>query len=113
MTGVQTCALPISLTGLPNRATLQTEIDLAIRRAERHGYLVAILFVDIDRFKVINDTLGHSVGDKLLSQIGSRLHAGLRQEDIVTRHGGDEFVLLLKGTDADKRRQQSGGQGSG
>ncbi len=85
------------LTGLPNRATLQTEIDLAIRRADRHLHMVGVLFVDIDRFKVVNDTLGHSVGDKLLSQIGTRLRAGVRQDDIVTRHGGDEFVILLEG----------------
>lgn len=85
-----------ALTGLPNRVTLQAEIHQAMGRARRHNQLLAVIFVDIDRFKVINDTLGHSIGDKLLGQIGTRLHACVRQGDILTRHGGDEFIILLE-----------------
>jgi diguanylate cyclase (GGDEF)-like protein len=85
------------LTGLPNRISLQAKLDLVMAHAERAGQLVAVLFVDIDRFKVINDTLGHSIGDQLLGQIGSRLRQHLRKEDTLTRHGGDEFVILIEG----------------
>jgi diguanylate cyclase (GGDEF)-like protein len=83
------------LTGLPNRVTLQEHIAVAMHHADRRRRQLAILFVDIDRFKVINDTLGHSVGDLLLNMAGARLRDCVRMEDIVTRHGGDEFVILV------------------
>lgn len=83
------------LTGLPSRAALGDRIDQAIRHADRNQGQVAILFVDIDRFKVINDTLGHSVGDAFIIQVAQRLRASVREKDTVTRQGGDEFVIVL------------------
>ena len=88
------------LTGLPNRAQLDDRVRYAVSLAKRgHGYL-ALMFLDLDRFKDINDTLGHSVGDALLIKLADRLRRLLREEDTVTRLGGDEFILLLPGIDA-------------
>lgn len=84
------------LTGLPNRLNLQAQIREAMQRAEASGQRLAVLFVDLDRFKVINDTLGHTVGDQLLNKIGERLRGCLRHTDTLTRHGGDEFVILVE-----------------
>ncbi len=84
-----------ALTGLPNRITLNDRINQAILHAERHRCQAAILFVDIDRFKVINDTLGHTIGDEFLIQAAERLLQSVRHEDSVTRHGGDEFVIVI------------------
>lgn len=85
------------LTGLVNRLTLQARINQSIRHAERHGGQFALLFIDIDRFKVINDSLGHSIGDQLLSLVGNRLQEFVRSEDTLSRHGGDEFVIVIEG----------------
>ncbi|MCQ8126972.1 sensor domain-containing phosphodiesterase [Methylomonas rivi] len=88
------------LTGLPNRAQLDDRVRYAVSLVKRgHGYL-ALMFLDLDRFKDINDTLGHSVGDALLVKLADRLRRLLREEDTVTRLGGDEFILLLPGIDA-------------
>jgi len=84
------------LTSLPNRVSLQEDISVAIARAARHNYQTAVLFMDLDRFKTINDTLGHSVGDQLLISVGQRLRDSIRQEDAVYRQGGDEFIILLE-----------------
>lgn len=84
------------LTGLFNRAALQHELARAIKRSNRQQKQFAVLFVDLDRFKHINDTLGHGVGDEMIKICGERLTALLREADVVARFGGDEFVLLLE-----------------
>lgn len=85
-----------ALTDLPNRIMLVDRLEQAIVRAKRHNNIVAVLFVDIDHFKVINDTLGHDVGDKSLQKIAQIIHSHLRASDTVARFGGDEFVILLE-----------------
>jgi diguanylate cyclase (GGDEF)-like protein/PAS domain S-box-containing protein len=84
------------LTGLPNRALFLDRLDRAIIRANRQFRSVAVLFVDLDNFKVVNDSLGHDVGDQLLVTIAARLKEVLRGEDSVSRMGGDEFTVLLE-----------------
>lgn len=85
-----------SLTGLPNRALFLDRLERLIKHAQRHPeYVFAVLFLDLDRFKIINDSLGHGVGDDLLMAIGHRLEACLREGDSVARLGGDEFAILL------------------
>jgi diguanylate cyclase (GGDEF)-like protein/PAS domain S-box-containing protein len=88
------------LTGLPNRATLTERIEFALAMSQRHGPTFALLFLDLDRFKQINDSLGHVFGDRLLVEVAQRLLGCVRQIDTVARLGGDEFVLLLNQTDA-------------
>jgi len=83
------------LTDLPNRVLLDDRITVAIARAQRSDSQLALLFVDLDRFKLINDTLGHDIGDQLLKEIAHRIVACLRQSDTASRVGGDEFVVLL------------------
>ncbi len=84
-----------SLTGLPNRALLADRMKVAIKRAARQSTRLAVLFVDLDRFKPINDSLGHEVGDKLLKVVAERMKDSVRSVDTVSRVGGDEFVVLL------------------
>jgi diguanylate cyclase (GGDEF)-like protein len=89
-------ALHDALSGLPNRAFFMTLLDRAIQRTRRRrDYLFAVLFVDLDRFKLVNDSLGHGVGDQLLVTISQRLKSCLRPGDVVARLGGDEFTILL------------------
>jgi len=85
------------LTGLPNRLTLHGKLEQSIADARRHGGLVALLLVDLDRFKTINDTLGHPVGDQLLVEVARRVGGSVRGSDTLARLGGDEFVILLPG----------------
>lgn len=84
-----------ALTGLPNRLTLGQRLALTIEEANRYDRIVAVMFIDIDNFKVINDTLGHGAGDEMLVQVGARLSSVVRPGDMVARPGGDEFVVLL------------------
>ena len=83
------------LTGLPNRNLMHDRIEQAILNAERHGTAVALAFVDLDGFKLVNDGLGHKAGDELLKVVGKRMGACLRRNDTLARFGGDEFVILL------------------
>lgn len=83
------------LTGLPNRALLADRLDLCIAQALRNGRLLLVCMMDLDGFKAVNDTFGHEVGDKLLSEVSARLQGAVRGGDTVARLGGDEFVLLL------------------
>ncbi len=82
------------LTGLPNRVLFMDRLSMALRRSERDGHLVAVAFLDLDRFKLVNDGLGHVVGDELLQSVAARLLETLRSVDTVARFGGDEFTIL-------------------
>ena len=93
---IQTMATHDTLTSLPNRALFNEELVHAIERARRHGHSLGLFFMDLDRFKNINDTLGHAVGDRVLQEASRRLQASVRTADLVARLGGDEFVLLVE-----------------
>jgi diguanylate cyclase (GGDEF)-like protein/PAS domain S-box-containing protein len=89
------------LTGLPNRTLLADRSDHAISIAQRSGASLALIFLDLDHFKNVNDSLGHRVGDELLKALAQRLRSVVREQDTISRLGGDEFILVLPGTDAD------------
>ncbi len=84
-----------ALTGLPNRLLLKDRLQQALASAERKKSFLAVLFIDLDRFKYVNDSLGHIVGDLLLCQVAQRLNRNLRSEDTISRLGGDEFVIVI------------------
>jgi len=96
---IQHLAYHDNLTGLPNRGLLQDRLAHSIARAERGHRKVAVLFIDLDNFKNINDTLGHDVGDELLRQVAKRLAECVRADDTIARQGGDEFIVLLDSLD--------------
>ena len=83
------------LTSLPNRALFDDRLEHGMSQAKRHGRLLAVLFIDLDNFKSINDTHGHLAGDQVLQSVAERLTRTMRAEDTVSRHGGDEFLYLL------------------
>ncbi len=83
------------LTGLPNRALFNDRLEHGLAQAQRHGWTLAVMFVDLDDFKKINDSYGHVVGDLVLRTIADRLSESTRDDDTVSRHGGDEFLYLL------------------
>ena len=85
-----------ALTGLPNRALFQEFLDRALARGARTGETVALLYFDLDRFKVVNDSLGHTAGDRMLVELGRRLQSAVRAGDVVARLGGDEFAVLCE-----------------
>ena len=85
-----------TLTGLPNRALFNDRIDHAMRRNQRTGYDVAVVYLDLDGFKTVNDSLGHDVGDDVLRQVAARLSSAVRPADTVARLGGDEFAILIE-----------------
>jgi len=88
-----------ALTGLPNRVLLRDRIQQAIAQAHRSGARIAVLFIDLDRFKMINDSLGHELGDRLLQSVASRILVCVREGDTVVRVGGDEFVIVIPGVE--------------
>ncbi len=92
------------VTGLPNRAMFEELLDLALARARRNDHSVAVMLIDVDDFKLVNDSLGHEAGNALLSELAARLREATRETDLVARQGGDEFLLLL----ADLERSASG-----
>jgi diguanylate cyclase (GGDEF)-like protein/PAS domain S-box-containing protein len=95
-----------SLTGLPNRAMFQEHLDVALARAERSGQGVAVLYVDLDDFKLVNDSFGHVSGDELLCEVARRLRSATRTTDVVARQGGDEFLILVADLDVGSVEQE-------
>ncbi len=93
------------LSGLANRALFKDELNHALGRALRRGYRLAVLFIDLDNFKTINDTLGHETGDRLLKEVAARLKESIRAGDLVARMGGDEFILLVEDAPPEVVRQ--------
>ncbi|HMD47410.1 MAG TPA: EAL domain-containing protein [Acidimicrobiales bacterium] len=99
-----------SLTGLPNRRLLQDRVEQELERGKRVGQNSAIFFIDLDRFKGVNDTLGHAAGDELIRQVAQRLRQTVRRQDTVARLGGDEFAILMPGLSEQAPIEQLAGQ---
>jgi diguanylate cyclase (GGDEF)-like protein/PAS domain S-box-containing protein len=97
---IETLAYRDALTGLPNRLLLMQRVDFALRMAERNGGQFAVFFLDLDRFKNINDSMGHAFGDRVLVEVAERIRSCLRDVDTLCRVGGDEFVVFLQEADA-------------
>jgi len=97
---IQYLATHDHLTGLPNRTMFSEILEHAIESAHRYDRKLALLFIDLDRFKEINDTLGHEAGDQLLKEMAKRFTASLRSSDVIARFGGDEFVILLQAAES-------------
>ncbi len=98
------------LTGLPNRLYLQAHLPEAIEEAKRASTVLAVLFLDLDRFKHVNDSRGHETGDKLLKTVAQRIRSTMRAEDVVIRMGGDEFVVILKGVKSSEQVSEAAGR---
>ncbi|HOM14993.1 MAG TPA: EAL domain-containing protein, partial [Rubrivivax sp.] len=97
---IEQLELSDALTGLPNRRRLAEQVAQASARSRRDGSSFALLLIDLDRFRHINDSLGHEAGDRVLADVAQRIAAGMRSEDLLARVGGDQFALLLEGADA-------------
>jgi diguanylate cyclase (GGDEF)-like protein len=95
------CANHDDLTGLPGRRLFEDRLKLAAVQSARHQKPVALLFLDLDKFKNINDTFGHVIGDQILQQVAQRLTSSIRRGDTVCRYGGDEFIVLLPDMDGE------------
>ncbi|MDX6546656.1 MAG: hypothetical protein QOG33_206, partial [Gaiellales bacterium] len=95
-----------SLTGLPNRILFQEHLTVALARAQRTARGMAVLYVDLDDFKLVNDSFGHGAGDQLLCEVASRLSGATRATDIVARQGGDEFLILVADVEIDERGEE-------
>ena len=93
------------LTDLPNRKALDRHIEKALARSKRHHHNFTLMFIDLDDFKIVNDTLGHDAGDMLLKDVVTRLEACIREEDLVARIGGDEFIVVFEETNKDEIEQ--------
>ena len=93
--GSRNAALHDDLTGLPNRVLFNDRLQHGIAQAKRHRWTLAVMFIDLDDFKAINDTYGHEAGDAVLQTVATRLRRGTRDDDTFSRYGGDEFVYLL------------------
>jgi diguanylate cyclase (GGDEF)-like protein len=93
--GARNAALHDNLTGLPNRMLFNDRLEHGIAQAKRHRWILAVMFVDLDNFKTINDTHGHQAGDAVLQAVATRLAHNARTDDTVSRYGGDEFLYLL------------------
>ena len=105
-------ALSDNLTGLPNRAAFLATLESAVQRAADGGPQFTVLFLDLDGFKRVNDTLGHAAGDELLVHVAKRIRGSLRASDVPSRFGGDEFLVLLPGvTSASSSPRSSTGSG--
>ncbi|MFN8156336.1 MAG: sensor domain-containing diguanylate cyclase [Candidatus Nanopelagicales bacterium] len=98
------------LTGVRNRITFQDDLEREMARAEREGRLLALLVIDIDRFKAVNDDLGHATGDAVLVEVANRLQRCTRGGDLLVRMGGDEFVVLLVGIDSPEQAEKAAGR---
>jgi diguanylate cyclase (GGDEF)-like protein/PAS domain S-box-containing protein len=92
------------LTGLANRAQVEERLGGALERARANGIAVVLLYVDLDRFKLVNDSFGHAVGDEILTLAGRRMERALRVDDLLARHGGDEFLILIADVEGDAKR---------
>lgn len=107
---IETLAFYDPLTGLPNRRLLTDRLNQAVAQAQRSGKLGALLFLDLDQFKTLNDTMGHETGDALLLQVAQRLRQGVRSADTVARIGGDEFVIMLSELSSDRMQAAESAQ---
>ena len=91
-----------ALTGLPNRVLFNDRLQHAMEQAKRHGWTLAVMFLDLDKFKTINDSYGHAAGDAVLLTVANRLRETARNDDTISRHGGDEFLYLLMEINEDR-----------